>query len=279
MPCQYATRRTPSAGVSRRGFLGGIGAGAAGAAGSVMLPAGAHAQPGLPGGLFADASRSLQPDLQRLPPFAEATPSVQQALRELGEPGGLMDAKDPLHVGPIRLITEPRSEPQQPRQRDPHRRRHVPRPVPRPRHDLRHDLAARRARPGPKRSPNTRTPAFDLDSVYGGGPIASPQLYDPSRPGQVPGGAAAACSRTCRAPRTARRSSRDPRNDENLIISGLQAAFILFHNRVVDRAVRGHQGTMPADSADVFDQAAGWSPGTTSGSSSTSSCRDRRARR
>ena len=27
----------------------------------------------------------------------------------------------------------------------------------------------------------------------------------------------------------------DPRNDENLMIAGLQAAFLLFHNRVVDK--------------------------------------------
>jgi hypothetical protein len=32
-----------------------------------------------------------------LPPFAEAPPQVQAALLELGAPGGLMDARDPLH--------------------------------------------------------------------------------------------------------------------------------------------------------------------------------------
>ena len=30
---------------------------------------------------------------------------------ELGAPGGLMDAKDPLHEGPIRLITNPELSP------------------------------------------------------------------------------------------------------------------------------------------------------------------------
>ena len=35
-----------------------------------------------------------------LRPFAEGTPRVQAALIELGAPGGLMDAKDPLNEGP-----------------------------------------------------------------------------------------------------------------------------------------------------------------------------------
>ena len=32
----------------------------------------------------------------------------------------------------------------------------------------------------PERSLNGRTPSFDLDSVYGSGPVGSPQLYDPA---------------------------------------------------------------------------------------------------
>ena len=36
---------------------------------------------------------------------------MQAALMELGAPGGLMDAKDPLHEGPIRLITNPELSP------------------------------------------------------------------------------------------------------------------------------------------------------------------------
>ena len=42
----------------------------------------------------------------------------------------------------------------------------------------------------------------------------------------------------------------DPRNDENLIISGLQCAFLLFHNNAVD-AVRANGG----DPADAFAEA------------------------
>jgi hypothetical protein len=46
-----------------------------------------------------------------LPSFAEPTAQTQAALMELGAPGGLMDAKDPLHEGSIRLITNPELSP------------------------------------------------------------------------------------------------------------------------------------------------------------------------
>jgi hypothetical protein len=43
----------------------------------------------------------------------------------------------------------------------------------------------------------------------------------------------------------------DPRNDENLVISGLQAAFILFHNKMVD-LVRERRLADPRDANAVF---------------------------
>ncbi len=46
-------------------------------------------------------------------------------------------------------------------------------------HDLTHDptpLAG--PYPEPERTPNYRTPSFDLDHVYGGGPDKSPHLYE-----------------------------------------------------------------------------------------------------
>ena len=42
----------------------------------------------------------------RLPPFAQQSPTVEAALRELGKPGGLLDAKDPLEAGPKQLIVD-----------------------------------------------------------------------------------------------------------------------------------------------------------------------------
>ena len=232
MSCEYATRRTQSAGLSRRGFLGGIGAGAAGAAGAVMLPAGAHAR-----GLQEDSSPT-RPDrfsriFDRLPPFAEATPSVQQALRELGAPGGLLDAGDPLHEGPIRLITNPELSPNN-RDNAAHTAgatffgQFLD-------HDMTFDATSRLGVPTPPEgSPNARTPSFDLDSVYGGGPQASRQLYDPRDLAKLKveyGGLFEDLPRTPDGTAIIA----DPRNDENLMIAGLQAAMLKFHNNVVDR--------------------------------------------
>ena len=58
----------------------------------------------------------------------------------------------------------------------------------------------------PAASPNGRTPALDLDSVYGGGPVARPAVR-PRPTGRSCGSRPAGCSRTCRGWRTARRSS------------------------------------------------------------------------
>jgi hypothetical protein len=82
---------------------------------------------------------------------------------------------------------------------------------------------------------NARTPAFDLDSVYGAGPVASQQLYDPADRAKLRienGGEFEDLPRT--ADGTA--IIGDPRNDEHVVIAGLQCAFILFHNRAVDLA-------------------------------------------
>lgn len=46
-------------------------------------------------------------------------------------------------------------------------------------HDMTFDLTSRLGEPTePQDSPNARTPALDLDSVYGGGPRRSPELYE-----------------------------------------------------------------------------------------------------
>ena len=43
----------------------------------------------------------------RLPAFADPTPSVKRALVELGKAGGIMDARDNLAAGPVNLIVDP----------------------------------------------------------------------------------------------------------------------------------------------------------------------------
>lgn len=82
----------------------------------------------------------------------------------------------------------------------------------------------------PEATRNFRTPALELDSVYGAGPEATPHLY--ARDGMT-------LLIDAVAPWDLPRNSingaliGDPRNDENLIISQLHLAFLKFHNSVV----------------------------------------------
>lgn len=109
----------------------------------------------------------------------------------------------------------------------------------------------------PGESPNTRDPRFELDSVYGDGPLGSPELYQP-----VPRGSRGRPTKLRiesgglfeDVPRNADGSAiiADPRNDENMMISGLQAAFILAHNNAVDLVSRDNRGL---DSEEVFEKA------------------------
>ena len=104
----------------------------------------------------------------------------------------------------------------------------LPRSVPRPRHDLRSDVQAG-ANPRSRAHPNFRTPALDLDSVYGAGPGESPHLYTRDRGGanRVPGRAdprlgsgvwwTGRCVSTAENSPEQRPARRSP-NDENLIV-------------------------------------------------------------
>jgi hypothetical protein len=212
--------------VNRRQFLGGI---AGMAAAGMTNPAGilsySYEEPLRAGESFTR--------MFYLRPFAEPGSAVERALIEMGAAGGMLDAKDPLREGPIRLITNPELSPNN---RDSTANtagvtflgQFLD-------HDMTFDGTSRLGVPTPPElSTNSRTPALDLDSVYGGGPTVSPQLYD-SRDrakfkvesnGQfedLPRGSDGAAIIA------------DPRNDENLIIAGLQVAFLLFHNKVVDK--------------------------------------------
>ncbi len=84
-----------------------------------------------------------------------------------------------------------------------------------------------------------RTPAFDLDNVYGRGPDDQPYLYDDSNlfllGDEIHGGSAPATDLPRNAAAAGRRRALigDPRNDENVIVSQLQGLFHRFHNRLV----------------------------------------------
>jgi hypothetical protein len=89
-----------------------------------------------------------------------------------------------------------------------------------------------------------RTPRFDLDNVYGRGPDDQPYLYQADgvrmRLGRkLTGNPNDPAARD--VPRTSpddgeplRALIGDPRNDENVIVCQLQAAFLRFHNRLAD---------------------------------------------
>jgi hypothetical protein len=179
-----------------------------------------------------------------LPPFAADTPLIRDALTELGAPGGLMDAQDDLS-DPVTLITDPAKSAHNPNNPaitagftflgqflD---------------HDMTFDPTSSLARrQDPESIRNFRIPALDLDSVYGGGPSASPFLFDQTvDDGRTtllveanPGSDAVSIDGSTRddLPRNSQLAALtgDPRNDENLVVSQLHLAFLRFHNAVVE---------------------------------------------
>ena len=99
------------------------------------------------------------------------------ALRALGAPGGPMDVGDDLAAGPLGLILNPGANRDNPTHTagmtfigqfiD---------------HDLTLDATSPLGGPTtPEATINRRTPAFDLDSVYGSGPFGDPVLYEADR--------------------------------------------------------------------------------------------------
>ncbi|MFH1345718.1 MAG: peroxidase family protein [Pseudomonadota bacterium] len=102
----------------------------------------------------------------------------------------------------------------------------------------------------PRSIRNVRTPGLDLDCVYGAGPDATPHLYHPSRQGVLLFG------RKDNPNDLARNGLGtaligDPRNDENIIISQVQGAFIQLHNILMSEMAGGGKAAQ-----DVHDCAA-----------------------
>jgi hypothetical protein len=96
---------------------------------------------------------------------------------------------------------------------------------------------------------NRRTPALDLDSLYGGGPVAQPYLYELADPRHfwIPRNVfgewdlprnddTSVAHPSSGGPFSRRRTAliADPRNDENTLLSQLHLAFLRFHNARVD---------------------------------------------
>jgi hypothetical protein len=88
-----------------------------------------------------------------------------------------------------------------------------------------------------------RTPALDLDNIYGRGPDDQPYLYDNGPKfllGDPLNNGVPDLPRNNADPRRALIG--DPRNDENSIVSQLQCLFLRFHNRLVDENRALHFG-------------------------------------
>lgn len=111
-------------------------------------------------------------------------------------------------------------------------------------HDLTFDPASSlQQQNDPNALEDFRTPRFDLDCLYGRGPNDQPYLYRDDGLHMLLGrklsgnGDSQAQDIPRNTPALGERSRAligDPRNDENVIVSQLQAAMIRFHNRMVD---------------------------------------------
>ena len=256
---------------SRRGFLKGLGATGAGlVAGSVAAGTAAadpvsgaigprHYAPGA-GGAPA-SSVDFGRIFPSLPPFAEANDRVRAALIEIGSAGGIMDARDQLTAGPKALIVDPTVN-GNPTATNPYGTNpdnatmtagstFVGQFID---HDITFDQTSQLGVPqNPLVSPNTRTPALDLDSVFGGGPGRRPDLYVDNPDGSVgpklkigTGGMHEDVPRIANGDGTYTALVGDPRNDENLVIAGLHCAHILFYNRVLDELAEHDLARFPA---------------------------------
>lgn len=117
-------------------------------------------------------------------------------------------------------------------------------------HDLTFDpTTVAEVRVDPLALENYRTPAFDLDSVYGGGPALQPYLYRRDRRDYFEigrteswiNGSKPAKGKQADLPRAFNRYAliADPRNDENLLVAQIHLAFLHFHNTIVEGLERG----------------------------------------
>src|SRR6266545_4752887 len=267
-----ATRRTADRGYSRRTFLTGLGlglgaAGAAGIAAGVSLgrvDARLHMPvqgnfsrmfPDLPP--FFDGLRTRSSSIATTAPFPSppgANDQLRDVMRDIGKLGGLLDAKDDIGAGPVALITNAAVNGNDP-----------PTNPDNPTHtagvtffgqfmdlDVTFDSRSTLGTPtDPLVTLNMKLAYFDLDTIYGLGPFVTPQYYDVNDPAKLrieSGGIFEDLPRN--ADGTA--IIPDPRSDQNMMVSGLHCAFILFHNKAVDY-VRQQQGLI--DPAAIFAEA------------------------
>ena len=263
-------------GPSRRDFLKGVGLAGAGLVAGSTASGAAAASTGLVDASAASAATyprrnrgggapASSVDFGRmfpnLPPFAEANDTVRAALLEVGMQGGILDAQDDLAAGPKALIVDPSvngnptsSNPYGTNPDNPTMTAGSTFVGQFTDHDITFDQTSQLGVPqNPLSSPNTRTPALDLDSVFGGGPGLRPDLYVDNPDGSVgprlkigSGGVHEDVPRVPNGDGTYTALLGDPRNDENVMIAGLHCAHILFYNRVVDELAQFDLARFPA---------------------------------
>jgi hypothetical protein len=245
--------------IDRRRFLAALASGAALGSAGMLRVREALAQ------RFVLREENFGRMFPQLDPFFErASDSLNRALVEAGKLGGVLDAKDRLPASAsaahqaqnaIDLIVDPALN-----ANNPNNTTHTAGTTFMGQfmdHDMTFDqTSALGEETEPEESPNTRSPTLDLDSVYLGGPRKAPHLYGSSGSNKIKFriGSTGGPNPFEDLPRASNSTAiiGDPRNDENLMLAGLHAAFLLFHNKAVDY-VRARERR--ADDDDVFERA------------------------
>ncbi|MFI5161379.1 MAG: heme peroxidase family protein [Sphingobacteriales bacterium] len=95
-----------------------------------------------------------------------------------------------------------------------------------------------------------RTPRFDLDNLYGRGPDDQPYMYESDGIHLIVGPVLGGNDKDPNATGLPRNNSMpkraiigDPRNDENVIVSQMQAGFLRFHNFIADEMISENRHT------------------------------------
>ena len=242
--------------INRRTFLRIVGIGATAVSSSEVLTV-ADALAEAPGRRFVlreDRFGRLFPDLP--PFFTTVTDELTAAMTEIGKPGGLLDANDDLSKGPALLITDLTLSANN--RNNPTHTAGTTFMGQFMDHDMTFDLSSRLGVPTePGASANSRTPALDLDSVYGDGPHGPDAVFfvaERGRRGRAAKFKVESGGLFEDVPRDVNSKAiiSDPRNDENVLIGGLQVAFFKFHNNVVDFLEGNGHGQ---DHDEIFRQA------------------------
>ncbi len=237
------------------------------AAGGLALIAGLPAQADelhLPARLQpGSATTSFTRMFPLLPPFAPQTDDMREQARRLGELGGPLDALDNLSDPIQSIVNQPVFSPNNPD--NPNMTAGFTFIGQFLDHDITLDPKSKLLETAlPGATTNFRTPAFDLDSLYGGGPDTSPELYDASsgdyllRTEAIPGSEAVSRNGATRydLPRDASGNAiiAESRNDENSLISQFHLAMLRFHNNVTI-SLRADPANANASAMTIFNKA------------------------